>query len=347
MFFDSLYLSKRKVSSHCLKWLKNCMNEMLTDGKTTVLVEGDQGWPGKYLTYNQALAKTPGMVVYATTVLHIRRAIQFAKQHNIKISVVSSGHSFLGRCGDEGAMQISVVNMKDIQIDLDCPESPFGCITTQSGVTWGEAFREASILHRGATSTISKEDREKLTSLPHTWSESGLSLGGCQINEYSSFYEYEMTIPNVTYGVTYIGGSLIQEDLLSISTSDTFVKHYTKAYERSKIDPTYNLIGTATWVGGAVKDIPVDEVPVHPVTTDPTDRIHGVKEFHEDLARFSSGKYYNEAEPDMAPHRKKEFWSDSAYEKLVDIKKAWDPQNIFTCNQCIGSDWMRNEPVFG
>jgi len=42
-------------------------------------------------------------------------------------------------------MQISVVNMKDIQIDLDCPESPFGCITTQSGVTWGEAFREVSI----------------------------------------------------------------------------------------------------------------------------------------------------------------------------------------------------------
>jgi len=50
----------------------------------------------------------------------------------------------------------------------------------------------------------------------------------------------------------------------------------------------------------------------------------------------------------MAPAQwKKEFWSDSAYEKLVDIKKAWDPQNIFTCNQCIGSDWMRNEPVFG
>jgi len=58
-----------------------------------------------------------------------------------------------------------------------------------------------------------------------------------------------------------------------------------------------------------------------------------VVEFHEDLARFSSGKYYNEAEPDMAPSQwKKEFWSDSAYEKLVDIKKAWDPQNIFTCN---------------
>lgn len=63
--------------------------------------------------------------------------------------------------------------------------------------------------------------------------------------------------------------------------------------------------------------------------------------FHRDLSRFSKGKYYNEAEPDMTPDQwKEEFWGRQKYEDLLSIKKKWDPENRFTCNECIGSDWV-------
>lgn len=63
-------------------------------------------------------------------------------------------------------------------------------------------------------------------------------------------------------------------------------------------------------------------------------------ELHADLEPYSRGKYYNEAEPDMSPEKwKKEFWGLDMYDKLLRIKKQWDPRNRFTCNQCVGSDW--------
>lgn len=45
-------------------------------------------------------------------------------------------------------MQISVHYMKDIDIDLVCRESTEGCATLQSGVQWGEAYREADKYNR-------------------------------------------------------------------------------------------------------------------------------------------------------------------------------------------------------
>lgn len=65
-------------------------------------------------------------------------------------------------------------------------------------------------------------------------------------------------------------------------------------------------------------------------------------DFHSEVSRYSKGKYYNEAEDDMTPAQwKKEYWGDDGdiYNKLMLIKKAWDPRNMFTCHQCLGSDW--------
>lgn len=51
----------------------------------------------------------------------------------------------------------------------------------------------------------------------------------------------------------YIGGSLIQQNLLTQQTFDVFIKHLNKAYQQNKIDNVTNLMYTATWVGGKIK----------------------------------------------------------------------------------------------
>jgi len=55
---------------------------------------------------------------------------------------------------------------------------------------------------------------------------------------------------------------------------------------------------------------------------------------------YINGMYYNEAPDDMSPAMwKEQFWGSSIYGDLVDIKKRFDPTNMFTCASCLGSDW--------
>ena len=62
-------------------------------------------------------------------------------------------------------------------------------------------FFQTSVIHYGSVSE-SPADADWIkafATLPHKISEQGVKPGSCQLNEYDSFYEYEMTIPNVTY----------------------------------------------------------------------------------------------------------------------------------------------------
>lgn len=69
-------------------------------------------------------------------------------------------------------------------------------------------------------------------------------------------------------------------------------------------------------------------------------------EFHKKLEVFSDGKYYNEAEPDLRPEQwKRAFWGMKNYWKLMNIKRVWDPNNRFTCTQCLGDGWLPDKAV--
>lgn len=57
------------------------------------------------------------------------------------------------------------------------------------------------MLHYGSAAE-SPDDADWIkafTSLPHKWTEQGVTNGGCRLAEFKSFYAYEMTVPNNTY----------------------------------------------------------------------------------------------------------------------------------------------------
>jgi len=54
------------------------------------------------------------------------------------------------------------------------------------------------------------------------------------------------------------------------------------------------------------------------------------------LRPFGDGMYRNEASAD-SPVWKDGFWG-SNYPRLEQIKRKWDPENFFTCIDCVGSD---------
>ncbi|WAR21031.1 VAO15-like protein [Mya arenaria] len=56
-------------------------------------------------------------------------------------------------------------------------------------------------------------------------------------------------------------------------------------------------------------------------------------------SNFGSGMYLNEPWKDN-PYWKEDFWGTENYERLLLIKRRYDPDNFFTCLHCVGSDVM-------
>ncbi|KAF8599094.1 FAD-binding domain-containing protein [Ceratobasidium sp. AG-I] len=54
------------------------------------------------------------------------------------------------------------------------------------------------------------------------------------------------------------------------------------------------------------------------------------------IAGLDDAAYFNEADP-LEPQWKKAFFG-SHYDRLLSIKRKLDPQNLFTCNRCVGWD---------
>lgn len=50
------------------------------------------------------------------------------------------------------------------------------------------------------------------------------------------------------------------------------------------------------------------------------------------------GQYFSECDDDLGPGEwQQQFWGDN-YPRLLKIKRKYDPENHFTCKQCVGSD---------
>jgi hypothetical protein len=56
-----------------------------------------------------------------------------------------------------------------------------------------------------------------------------------------------------------------------------------------------------------------------------------------------SGAYVNEADP-TNPLWKVDYYGEN-YEKLLQIKKKWDPKGVFWCKPCIGYDEWEIVPL--
>merc|ERR1712107_614568 len=51
----------------------------------------------------------------------------------------------------------------------------------------------------------------------------------------------------------------------------------------------------------------------------------------------SEGSYYSESEYSL--HKEewgKRFWGRDIYNRLLKVKKTWDPEHVFSCRHCIG-----------
>ena len=73
----------------------------------------------------------------------IRTAILFARRHNLRVTIKSSGSDFLGRSSAYSSFSINLMLMNDMEVNnRTTPRSEHGEIKVQSGATWSEIFKE-------------------------------------------------------------------------------------------------------------------------------------------------------------------------------------------------------------
>jgi FAD/FMN-containing dehydrogenase len=124
--------------------------------------EGDPTYDEVRRVHNGLVDKRPALIARCRGVADVVDAVNFAREHNLEVSVRGGGHNVAGRAVVDRGLMIDLSLMKGIYVD---PKG--GAARAQGGVTWGELNRETQ-LHALATTG----------GIVSTTGIGGLTLGG-------------------------------------------------------------------------------------------------------------------------------------------------------------------------
>ncbi|XP_048747492.2 uncharacterized protein LOC125659760 [Ostrea edulis] len=109
----------------------------------------------------------PFVVVMAKTRGDVKDTIAFARQYNLHLTVLGTGHDYNGRSTGNDTLQLNLRLMKDKVVDLTSWRHKNGTISVGPGNTWMEVYRE-----------VDKHRRVIVGSSTQTVGMGGYTLGG-------------------------------------------------------------------------------------------------------------------------------------------------------------------------
>jgi len=187
-------------------------------------------------------------------------------------------------------------------------------------------------------------------------SSGAIGAPGVGIQQFPSaqYYLSGFDAPGSTGNNAVLGSRLIPKALLQDSSSRTKI---TDAIATIKNDTLGRTIIAHLVAGGAPSHAPNNTGAVLPAwrealwhlvlssaplpdasNSDIEKNFRQVTEVLEPLRQLTpgSGAYMNEADA-RAPQWKEDFFGEN-YDRLLGIKKKWDPKALLRCNRCVGSD---------
>ncbi|CAG8580338.1 7006_t:CDS:1 [Paraglomus occultum] len=79
--------------------------------------------------------KTPTTVIQAVTEEDVAKTLSYAKKNNIKLTVISGGHSYAGYCLNDGGIVLDISSMNKVSIDRTNMTA-----SIQGGAVWQDAY---------------------------------------------------------------------------------------------------------------------------------------------------------------------------------------------------------------
>ncbi|MEJ7828058.1 MAG: FAD-dependent oxidoreductase, partial [Segetibacter sp.] len=127
-----------------------------------LLLPGDQGYEETRKVWNGMIDRQPALIVRCKNSEDVTHAVNFAREHNLLLSVRGGGHNITGNAVCDGGIMVDLSLMKSIKVD---PVQQIADVET--GATWGD-FDAASQIHGLATTG----------GVISTTGVAGLTLGG-------------------------------------------------------------------------------------------------------------------------------------------------------------------------
>ncbi len=111
-----------------------------------LICPGDGDYDAARMVFNAMIEKRPALIARCTGVADVIRAVNFARSHELLVSVRGGGHNVAGNAVCDGGVVIDLSRMKGVRVDPAART-----IRAGPGVTWGEFDRESQLFGLATT----------------------------------------------------------------------------------------------------------------------------------------------------------------------------------------------------
>eukprot|EP01084_Bolivina_argentea_P072561 131752_1 len=180
--------------------------------------------------------------------------------------------------------------------------------------------------------------------------------GTCSINQYKHFWDSQVNdVGDTNDGFAYLLNDFIPQSSLTHEYADSLLEFLNATNPLN--DPYYVGGGAATLIGGENNLNKYPDSAVGPgfrngywsfslgvgwsnnSVENNNNAIAFGKKWESKFRTYGSGVYSNEENYDCdGCDWKQEFWGENNYNRLVKVKQQFDPNQVFWCNHCVGSD---------
>ncbi|HSR41425.1 MAG TPA: FAD-binding oxidoreductase [Longimicrobiales bacterium] len=98
---------------------------------------GDDGYDDARRLFNGIHDKRPGLIARCTGAADVRDSVDFAREHEVLLSIRGGGHNVAGTSSCEGGLMIDLSRLRSVRVDPDRRIADVG-----PGATWGDVDRE-------------------------------------------------------------------------------------------------------------------------------------------------------------------------------------------------------------
>ena len=118
--------------------LEATIHQFAKEFKGKVILAGDQGYDEGRKTWNGLYDKFPAAIAYCTSSTEVAQAVNFAREHQVKLAVRGGGHDYAGNSVCDNGLVIDLSPMNRVQIDPKAKKA-----LVEGGATCGELDERA------------------------------------------------------------------------------------------------------------------------------------------------------------------------------------------------------------
>lgn len=112
---------------------QNTIQQFFKTLHNPLILPGDPGYDEARSVWNGMIDKKPAMIAMCTDVNDITNCVNFARTHNILVSIKGGGHNVAGRAVCDDGLMINLSRMKSVVVNPDTKTVKVG-----AGATLGD-----------------------------------------------------------------------------------------------------------------------------------------------------------------------------------------------------------------